>query len=191
MIITYLGRKIWWGGKVNYSAVPISKTQAPSYIPVGPARLKTLEQRRLFNALRKLRKLRSLGLMVKDFRLYSTDSLVTRSAYIFAHLEELLKNSPLNTATQLVIETFLVNQGEFLITNKKYADVYVNLLNDPIKLFCMDKREELMPYVMKLIRSLLLLETNFKESSSLKKKYDYYTGKVMPYSCWRSSYSSI
>lgn len=137
------------------------------------------------NALRDLRALRCRGIFVKDLRHYSTshDTLVSRSPYIFAHLLELLKNSPLNTATQLVIETFLVNQGEFLITNKKYADVYVNLLNDPIKLFCMDKREELMPYVMKLIRSLLLLETNFKESSSLKKKYDYYTGKVMPYSC--------
>ena len=62
---------------MKFTATSIKKTQTRPYIPVGPARLKTMQLRSKRNAM--LRKLRALGLTVQDIRHYSTKPNVIRT----------------------------------------------------------------------------------------------------------------
>lgn len=66
------------------------------------------------NALRDLRALRCRGIFVKDLRHYSTSSsqtMVHRAPFLLAHITEILKNKPLNVATQAETSTIFKSKA--------------------------------------------------------------------------------
>jgi hypothetical protein len=99
--------------------------------------------------------------MKKNYRLISTksnlntiNSLDNTSSVIFANIENILNNKPINSNTQIEIERFLYNQGEHILKDVNVLGVNINNLNSTVKNYYFEKSEILKIYLNKLRNSL-------------------------------------
>jgi hypothetical protein len=125
--------------------------------------------------------------MKKNYRLISTksnlntiNSLDNTSSVIFANIENILNNKPINSNTQIEIERFLYNQGEHILKDVNVLGVNINNLNSTVKNYYFEKSEILKIYLNKLRNSLNSKDIEFYiDSNSTTKKYDYYSSLII------------